>query len=93
MPVIEQLITSGDFFDWVLAGIAFEGALLTGWLMYGAKSKQPFTLLPNLLAGASLMLAVKMVVTDAPWQWLAAALTAALLAHIVDLISRLREQL
>jgi len=93
VPVIEQLITSGDFFDWVLAGIAFEGVLLTGWLMYGAKSKQPLPRLPNLLAGASLMLAIKMVVTDAPWHWLAAALTAALLAHIVDLISRLREQL
>ena len=39
------------------------------------------------------MLAVKMAVTNAPWYWLAAALTAALLAHIVDLISRLREQL
>lgn len=93
MPVIEQLITSGDFFDWVLAAIVVEGFLLTGWLIYKAKSKRPFTLLPNLLAGASLMLAVKIAVTNAPWYWLAAALTAALLAHIVDLISRLREQL
>jgi hypothetical protein len=85
MDILVSSLESGAFFNWVLMGIAVEAIALRLWL--GASKIR--SLLPNLVAGAALMLAVKLAVTHAQWQWLASALTIALLAHMVDVISRL----
>ena len=48
-----------------------------------------FDLLPNILAGAALLLAVRLGLVGAAWQWIAVALFAALIAHAWDLGKRL----
>jgi len=90
MRALEQLITSGTFFDWVLIAIAVEALLLIIWSLSRGQQRQALRLLPNLLAGASLMLAVKLAIIDASWLLLAATLSLALVAHCVDLYGRLR---
>jgi len=90
MRALEQLITSGTFFDWVLIAIAVEALLLFVWSLSRGQQRQALRLLPNLLAGASLMLAVKLAIIDASWLLLAATLSLALVAHCVDLYGRLR---
>jgi hypothetical protein len=41
-----------------------------------------------LLPGAFLLLALRAALADAAWPWVPAALTAALVAHLIDLASR-----
>jgi hypothetical protein len=43
-----------------------------------------------LLPGVFLLLAVRAALTGTPWPWVPAALTAALVAHLLDLRSRWR---
>jgi len=81
---VEGLLRSGEFFNWVLVGIALEAVALIAWR--GRAILQ--AVLPNLIAGAALMFCVKLAITDAQWQWLAFALTVALLAHGIDLLQR-----
>jgi hypothetical protein len=42
-------------------------------------------MLPNMFAGGSLLVAVRMAIADAWWGWMAAALCLALIAHMFDL--------
>ena len=86
ISALASFIHSGEFFDWVLLGVALEAIALLIW----RGSALLKVLLPNLIAGAALMVSVKLAITGAPWQWLALALTAALIAHGVDLAHRLR---
>lgn len=85
MNAFTGALQSGEFFNWVLLGIVIEAIVLSAWLGTVAAGR----LLPNLVAGAALMFAVKLAMTDAQWQWLAATLTTALLAHGLDLATRL----
>ena len=48
----------------------------------------PGRLLPNVAAGLFLMLALRAFMHDAGWPWLAACLTAAGAAHLIDLARR-----
>jgi O-antigen/teichoic acid export membrane protein len=45
-------------------------------------------LLANAAAGACLLLALRAALTGAGWAWVAAALCAALIAHLFDLVRR-----
>ena len=87
IDALASSVQSGEFFDWVLLGVAVELVALVAW----RGSALLTDLLPNLAAGAALMMSVKLAITDAPWQWLVLALSAALLAHIIDLVQRLRQ--
>lgn len=46
---------------------------------------------PNLIAGAALLLALRAALTGAPWPWIAAALAAALIAHMYGAFARRRD--
>lgn len=87
IDALASVVQSGEFFDWVLLGVAVELVALVAW----RGSALLTDLLPNLAAGAALMMSVKLAITDAPWQWLVVALSAALLAHVIDLVRRLRQ--
>lgn len=87
IDALASVVQSGEFFDWVLLGVAVELVALVAW----RGSALLTDLLPNLAAGAALMMSVKLAITDAPWQWLVVALSAALLAHVIDLVQRLRQ--
>ncbi|EED36075.1 conserved hypothetical protein [Luminiphilus syltensis NOR5-1B] len=90
--MIQDLLLSGRLFDLILIGIGLEIVLL-GWIA----RQYPGTprlgvLLPNLLSGAALMLAVRLAVTDSRWEWIAATLAASLAFHLIDLVKRYREE-
>jgi len=60
-----------------------------GWLMWLAKHRLPKgPLLPNLLAGLGLLAALRLSLADAGLAWVALALAAAGVAHLLDLRAR-----
>ncbi|MEE4660933.1 MAG: hypothetical protein V2J89_10705 [Halieaceae bacterium] len=84
-----ELFASGRIIDLILLGILIELAILPAVLRRTGSPVLYRELLPNIAAGACLMLAVRLGLTDQPWQAVALALLLALLAHSVDLVSRL----
>lgn len=80
---------SGRVIDLVLALVVLEVIALP-WLLRKLGSPLGLLpLLPNILAGVALMLALRASLVDASWQWIALALLAALAAHLTDLGLRL----
>jgi len=76
------------FVDLVLLLVALEAvALLAGHRFFG-RGPSPRALLPNLAAGASLLLALRVALTGAGDGPILACLLAALLAHLLDLRAR-----
>lgn len=66
-------------------------ALWLGWRSTGARrATGPRAWAANLLAGLALLLAVRLVLAQAAWFWVAACLAAAGLAHLADLRARWR---
>lgn len=86
---MESLFTSGRIIDLILVLVALEIAALP-WLLKLLGSETTLAdLLPNILAGAALLIAVRLGITDTGWVWIGASLFAALLAHLWDLRKRL----
>ena len=81
------LFASGRIIDLILVFILLECALLAYLRRDGLRLGE---LLPNILSGAALMLAVHSALTDARWEWKAGCLLAALLAHLSDLALRVQ---
>lgn len=62
-----------------------------GWLMVLSKPRLPKgPLLANLLAGLSLLIALRLVVAEAALVWVALALATGGVAHLLDLRARWR---
>ena len=81
---------SGRIIDLVLALVVLEVAALP-WLLKGLNSSIKLSqLLPNIVAGMALMLALRFSLTDASWTWIALAMLLALAAHLTDLTLRIR---
>jgi hypothetical protein len=85
---MEELVTSGRAVDLILLLVCAEALLLLVWRRQTGRGPRLTALLPNLLAGVALLATVRLALTDAPWGWLAGALSLALLAHLLDLGSR-----
>ncbi len=81
-----ELLLSGRLIDLILALVALEVLLLH--LLRSRGAPPLAALLPNLLAGASLLLALRLALGQASWLWLALALATSLLAHLLDLRQR-----
>lgn len=87
---MQDLFTSGRIADVVLAIIAMEAiVLLTVAKRRGGVSL--VGLIGNLLAGASLVVALKLALTGGHWALIAAALSASLVGHAADLWGRWRD--
>ena len=84
-----DLFTSGRIVDLVLLMVALEVACLPWLLNRLGSALKAWTLVPNIAAGAALLLALRLSLTDAPWPWIGAAMFSALLAHLYDLQRRL----
>ncbi len=83
---------SGRIVDLVLLLVAVEIAALP-WLLQRLGSRlSVYQLLPNIIAGIALMLALRASLVDAAWPWISTALLVALAAHLGDLALRLRER-
>jgi hypothetical protein len=84
------LFASGRIIDLILALTVAEAALLVAWHHRTGRGIAPADLLPNLLSGICLMLAVRAALVGAWWGWIASCLLGSLLAHLADLRRRLR---
>lgn len=82
---MQDLLASGRLIDIILVGVAVEALALH--LLHRRWGVGPGLgrLAANLLAGACLMVAVRLALTDADWTLVAAALLGALAAHLADL--------
>lgn len=89
---MQGLFASGRIIDLILLAVAVEAAalaVLRGWWGLGPGLMR---VLANLIAGVCLMVAVRLALVGAPWQETAAALFAALIAHLADLMGRWRQR-
>ncbi len=86
---LEALFASGRIVDIAIALMLAETAAI--WLYCRARGAAVAIadLAWNVLAGASLLLALRAALTGAGWMWIAGFLTAALIAHIGDIRRRL----
>lgn len=75
---------------WLVNGVLMVALLEAAWLLRrAARAGQPAgPLLANLGAGLALMLALRLVLADLAWPWVAACLAGAGLAHVLDLRAR-----
>lgn len=87
---MEGLIASGRAVDLILALVIVEAVALVTYRRASGRGIAPMDLLPNLLAGAFLLLSLRAALTGATAGWIALFLTAALAAHLADLIRRWR---
>ena len=74
--------------DLILALVALEAAVLLLWRRLHGGAVPAATLIPNLLAGAMLLLSMRVALAGGGLLWTGPCLFAALLAHLADLRSR-----
>jgi len=84
-----MLFDTGRIADVILSLLALE-AMLAIVLLRRDRSRFA-RLVPMLLAGALLVVALRGALTGAGWPWIAPALAGAFLAHLADLRLRLRQ--
>ena len=87
---MESLVATGGLLDLVLLLIGVE--IVGLWLIRKRLKRLPTltNLLPNILAGAALILALRLSLTGASWVWIPSLLTLSLIAHLSDLWLRLQ---
>lgn len=88
---MEALFSTARVADLVLAVLVLEGLVLFVVRRRTGRGPDPWVVLPFLVAGGFLTLALRAALTDASWPWMAVALLGALLAHGVDLALRWAE--
>jgi hypothetical protein len=85
---MQALFDSGRIVDLILALMAFEALALAVLFARTRSGVRLRRLLPNLLAGAGLLLALRAALTAQPFPVTAAWLLLGLLGHLVDLALR-----
>ncbi len=87
---MESLVATGGLLDLVLLLIGLE--IVGLWLIRKRLKKLTSltNLLPNILAGAALILALRLSLTGASWVWIPTLLTLSLIAHLSDLWLRVQ---
>lgn len=81
---------SGRVVDLVLVLVALEAALLVWHRRRSGRGVPAAEALAFLLSGAFLLLALRAALAGASWEWVAAPLAGAGVAHLVDLRLRWR---
>lgn len=84
-----DLFSSGRIVDFILGIVALEIivlALLRARTRYGPPLGD---IIPNLLSGACLLMALRCALTGTSWLWPALWLAAAFAAHLADLARRI----
>lgn len=88
MPPYASLII-GHLLDAILAFMVVEGLVLLVLHRRTGRGIPPRLLVPNLVSGAGLLVALRGALTDAGGHWIFAGLAIALIAHLADLRARL----
>ncbi len=81
---------SGGIAGFIIAVTVVEYVMIAAWHRRSGGGVAPSDLLPNLLAGGFLVLALGLALVGAWWGWIALCLLGALLAHLADLRRRWR---
>ena len=85
-----DLFASGRLVDLILLIVAIEAiGLIVYWRATG-RGIAPRDLLPNLIAGAFLLLALRLTLAEAGWMAICGCLAAAGLANVIDVMRRWR---
>ena len=84
------LMQSGALADIVIAVMVLEGLLLLALRRSRWRSLRTGDVISMLAAGLFLVLALRAALTGAGWPWIAVSLTAAFIAHVVDLRRQLQ---
>ena len=84
-----DLFASGRIADLILALMAIEAVALLIYCVATGRRSAMADVLPNLAAGACLILALRGALISAPWPMIASALAGALVSHLVDMYRRL----
>lgn len=90
MDVIDGLFRSGHFADVVIGFMALEAMAFAVAARMRARTWSLGVMLAGLLPGLFLVLALRAALVHASSLWIAAALSAALLSHLIDVRFRLR---
>jgi hypothetical protein len=85
-----ELFANGSFVDLILLLVAIEAVVLVWYWRARRRGIAPMDLLPNLFAGAFLLLALRLALGGANWALCCASLAAAGLAHVIDVGRRWR---
>ncbi len=85
---MDEFIRSGRAVDWILVVIALEVLALLGYRALTGRGPAPSAFVGNILAGSSLLVALRIALAGASWVWIGLSLTAAFAAHLVDLAIR-----
>ncbi len=76
--------------DLVLGTVAAETIAISLYWRNTRRGIAPAQLLPNVLAGALLLLALRLALSDCSWPWYVACLALAGIANIADIRQRWR---
>ena len=85
------LFASGRLVDLILLVVVLEAAAFLWLWLRARRGVSPWDLLPNLCAGALLLLALRVTLAGAGWMLATLCLAAAGLAHLIDLCRRWRQ--
>ena len=85
---MSELFATGRVIDLILGLMALEGGMLWAYRLRTGRGVPTRELAANLLAGGSILLAVRVALTGGRWEWVGLCLLAALLAHLWDLKTR-----
>jgi hypothetical protein len=83
-----ELFASGRLVDLILLLVVLQTIALGLYWRWTRRGIAPADLLPNVIAGACLLLALRLTLGGAGWMACCASLAAAGLAHLVDLRRR-----
>jgi hypothetical protein len=86
---MEEFIRSGRIADVILVAIAVETLLVGIYLWRRGQGLALVSFAASALAGGSIVLALRAVLRESGWLFVAIYLGAALLAHLADLALRL----
>ena len=85
-----EWFASGHLVDAILLLVVGEVVVLTWLWQRTQRGVAPVDLIPNVLAGAFLLLTLRLALGNAGWIYCGASLAAAGLAHVIDLRRRWR---
>jgi hypothetical protein len=83
-------LLDGRVIDAIIVLVAIEGCVLVAWRAHTGRGPSAATVVANLLAGASLLLALRVALTEASAAAISTCLAISFAAHGVDLAGRWR---
>ena len=86
-----DLFASGRLVDFILVVVVLEAVTLLLYWARAGRGVAPLDLLPNLCAGAFLLLALRVTLAGSGWMIASLYLSAAGLAHLTDVYRRWRK--